>query len=90
MDKPVIINFFSPNCGHCRAFAPTWDKVKEFYKDKEIIVKEVNCVAKPEICYKFGIQGYPTIQLFYKKRINEYAGRRTLEDLQQFIKNVTQ
>ena len=42
-----FIEFFSPFCGHCRAFAPTWDKLVDASAADIPTVKfaQVNCAV---------------------------------------------
>lgn len=43
-----LIEHFSPYCGHCRSFAPTWDKLvenNEKASDPGIHLAQVNCAA---------------------------------------------
>lgn len=67
-----FIEFFSPYCGHCRAFAPTWDKVSEHVskqmkegkgKQAGINMAQVNCITYGDLCAEQKIRGYPTLNL---------------------------
>jgi thioredoxin domain-containing protein 5 len=42
-----FIEFYSPSCGHCRAFAPTWKQLVEQAATETPGVKlaQVNCLA---------------------------------------------
>ena len=43
-----FIEFFSPYCGHCRHFAPTWKElVAEVYKipDSQLSMGQMNCAV---------------------------------------------
>jgi len=88
-DKDVLVEFYAPWCGHCKALAPKYEELGAMFSgalaDKVIIAK-VDATANdvPD-----EIQGFPTIKLFpagKKDSPIDYSGSRTVEDLAQFIK----
>jgi len=84
--KDVLVEFYAPWCGHCKALAPIYEKLGEKYKDHETIVIAKMDAANNELEHT-KINSYPTIKL-YKKDTNEaveYNGERTLEGLSKFL-----
>jgi len=57
---PVIVDFWAPWCGPCKAIAPMLDKIATEYGDK-VIVAKVNTDDNPEWAMKYGVQGIPTM-----------------------------
>ena len=62
-DKPVLVDFWAPWCGPCRALAPTIDKLAEQYAGK-VKVGKLNTDENPELAVKYGITGIPQVLIF--------------------------
>jgi protein disulfide-isomerase A1 len=87
--KDVLVEFYAPWCGHCKALAPKYEDLATMYgksefKDKVVIAK-VDATANdvPD-----EIQGFPTIKMYPAGAKSEpvtYSGSRTVEDLIKFI-----
>jgi thioredoxin 1 len=62
-DKPVLVDFWAPWCGPCRAIAPVIDQVAEEKKDSVRVVK-VNVDENTDSPVKYGVRSIPTLVLF--------------------------
>jgi protein disulfide-isomerase A1 len=89
-DKDVLVEFYAPWCGHCKALAPKYEELGQLYASPElsklVTIAKVDATANdvPD-----EIQGFPTIKLFAAGKKDapvDYSGSRTIEDLITFIK----
>jgi thioredoxin 1 len=64
VDRPgtLVIDWWAPWCGPCRAFAPIYDGAAE--RHTEVVFGKVNTEEQPELAGAFGIQSIPTLMVF--------------------------
>jgi thioredoxin 1 len=75
-EQPVVVDFWAPWCGPCRAIAPTLDKLAGEYEGRLTIAK-VNTDEDQRYAGMLGIQGIPTLIIFKGgKEINRLVGSR--------------
>jgi thioredoxin 1 len=60
---PVLVDFWAPWCGPCKAIAPALEAIAEEKKDELRIVK-YNTEANSQIASELAIRSIPTIALF--------------------------
>ena len=63
-DRPVLIDFWAPWCGPCRAIAPVLEEIAQEQGDK-VTIGKVNVDEHPDLAMRFGVQAIPQL-LFFK------------------------
>jgi thioredoxin 1 len=82
---PVLVDFWAPWCGPCRALAPVMEELAEELSGKVKVCK-LNTAHSQEMVTKYGIRAIPTLMLFNKGELaGHLLGARPKEQLQEWV-----
>ncbi|MEA2848526.1 MAG: thioredoxin 2 [Rhodospirillaceae bacterium] len=84
-DIPLLVDFWAPWCGPCKAMAPQFEKAASTL-EPQVRLAKVNTDDEQELAGRFRIQGIPTMILFqHGKEIARQSGALNAAGIESWV-----
>jgi putative thioredoxin len=87
-EVPVLVDFWAPWCGPCKALGPILEKLEREYGGRFRLAK-INSDENQELSQVFGVRSIPAVIAFRNgKPVSQFLGAQPESQVRQFIERV--
>jgi protein disulfide-isomerase-like protein len=84
----VIVEFYAPWCGHCKALAPEYAAAAKELKARlpSVVLANVDGTVETALPQRYGAKGFPHLVWFADGSPSEYTGGRTRAEIVSWVR----
>ena len=86
-EKPALVEFWAPWCGHCVDLEAAFDEIAEAYADR-LAIGKINIDEYPQLAEQYFIEFVPTLVIFAEGDLIDFVISPGSRDaIAEFIEN---